>query len=59
AAVYTVTLPKADQVVDPFHAVQLANRCLDAVRRRVQSEQTGHYAGDLVKSSASGLCQPT
>ncbi|MGH9305353.1 MAG: ISL3 family transposase [Acidimicrobiales bacterium] len=42
AAVYTVTLPKADQVVDPFHAVQLANRCLDAVRRRVQSEQTGH-----------------
>jgi len=42
AAVYTVTLPKASQVVDPFHAIALANRCLDDVRRRVQSEQTGH-----------------
>jgi transposase len=42
AAVYTVTLPSALQVVDPFHAVQLANRALDAVRRRVQGEQTGH-----------------
>ena len=42
AAVYSVMLPKASQVVDPFHLVQLANRCLDAVRRRVQSEQTGH-----------------
>ena len=42
AAVYTVTLPKAAQVVDHFHAIALANRCLDDVRRRVQSEQTGH-----------------
>jgi transposase len=42
AAVYTVTLPKAVQVVDQFHAIALANRCLDDVRRRVQSEQTGH-----------------
>jgi transposase len=42
AAVYTVILPKAAQVVDPFHVVTLANRCLDAVRRRVQSEQLGH-----------------
>jgi transposase len=42
AAVYTVVLPDAAQVVDPFHAVSLANRCLDGVRRRVQSEQTGH-----------------
>jgi transposase len=42
AAVYSVTLPNADQVVDPFHAVSLANRCLDAVRRRVQTEQLGH-----------------
>jgi transposase len=42
AAVYSVILPKALQVVDPFHAISLANRCLDAVRRRVQSEQTGH-----------------
>ena len=42
AAVYSVLLPKATQVIDPFHVVSLANRCLDAVRRRVQAEQTGH-----------------
>ena len=42
AAVYTVMLPQADQVVDPFHVISLANRSLDAVRRRVQTEQTGH-----------------
>jgi transposase len=35
-------LPRAHQVVDPFHVISLANRCLDAVRRRVQNEQTGH-----------------
>jgi transposase len=35
-------LPKAVQVVDPFHVISLANRALDAVRRRVQTEQTGH-----------------
>jgi transposase len=42
AVVYSVVLPRAHQVVDSFHAVSLANRCLDAVRRRVQNEQTGH-----------------
>jgi len=42
AAVYSVMLPKANQVVDPFHLIALANRCLDAVRRRVQTEQLGH-----------------
>lgn len=42
AAVYTVVLPKAAQVVDSFHVISLANRALDAVRRRVQNEQTGH-----------------
>jgi transposase len=42
AAVYSVVLPKAAQVVDPFHAISLANRCLDAIRRRVQIEQLGH-----------------
>jgi transposase len=42
AAVYSVALPKVDQVVDPFHAVSLANRSLDSVRRRVQTEQLGH-----------------
>lgn len=42
AAVYTVILPKAAQVVDAFHVIALANRALDTVRRRVQTEQTGH-----------------
>ena len=42
AAVYTVILPKAAQVVDAFHVIALANRALDEVRRRVQNEQTGH-----------------
>jgi len=42
AAVYSVMLPEAAQVVDPFHFIALANRCLDGVRRRVQTEQTGH-----------------
>jgi transposase len=42
AAVYSVILPRAAQVVDPFHVISLANRCLDAVRRRVQTEQLGH-----------------
>ena len=42
AAVYSVMLPQANQVVDPFHLIALANRCLDSVRRRVQTEQLGH-----------------
>lgn len=42
AAVFSVTLPRADQVVDSFHCVQLANRQLDAVRRRVQNDTLGH-----------------
>jgi adenylate kinase family enzyme len=37
-----VILPKAAQVVDPFHVISLANRALDTVRRLVQHEQTGH-----------------
>jgi transposase len=42
AAVLSVALPHATQVVDRFHAIQLANRALDDVRRRVQVEQLGH-----------------
>jgi transposase len=42
AAVYSAMLPRAAQVVDPFHAIALANRALDAIRRRVQVEQLGH-----------------
>jgi transposase len=41
AAVYTVKLPRAAQVVDPFHVISLANRCLDHVRR-LQVERLGH-----------------
>jgi transposase len=41
AAVYSVVLPKVDQVVDPFHVIALANRALDTIRRRVQHEQGG------------------
>ena len=36
AAVYSVVLPGALQVVDPFHAVKLANQALDQIRRRAQ-----------------------
>ena len=30
------------RVADPFHVVRVANRCVDAVRRRVQNETLGH-----------------
>ncbi|MCL4434838.1 MAG: transposase [Actinobacteria bacterium] len=41
-------LPRADQVVDPFHVIALANRCLDSVRRRVKAEHFGrrHKSND-------------
>lgn len=42
AAVFSVVLPGAKQVVDSFHAIALANRCLDSVRRRVQTQLLGH-----------------
>ena len=42
AAVYTVMLPNAAQVVDPFHVIAMANRSLDTIRRRVQVQQLGH-----------------
>lgn len=35
-------LDHAVKVADGFHVVRVAQRCLDAVRRRVQREQTGH-----------------
>ena len=35
-------LDHATRVADPFHVVRVANRCLDAVRRRVQNETLGH-----------------
>ncbi len=35
-------LAHATRVADPFHVVRVGNRCLDAVRRRVQQETLGH-----------------
>jgi transposase len=35
-------LDHATRVADPFHVVRIGNRCLDAVRRRVQNETLGH-----------------
>jgi transposase len=35
-------LSHAHHVADPFHVTRVANRTVDAVRRRVQNEQLGH-----------------
>jgi transposase len=35
-------LDHATRVADPFHVVRVANRCLDKIRRRVQTETLGH-----------------
>ena len=40
--VFTLMLPGAVQVADPFHLVKLANTKLDECRRRVQNETMGH-----------------
>ncbi len=40
--VFTVMVPDAIQVADPFHVVKLANTKLDECRRRVQNETMGH-----------------
>jgi len=41
-AVFREMLSHVLRVADPFHVVKLANKALDDVRRRVQTEQTGH-----------------
>lgn len=41
-AAFGAALPHAEQVADPFHVVQLANRALDEVRRRAQNQTLGH-----------------
>jgi transposase len=41
-SVFDTMLPDAVQVADPFHLIQLANRVLDEVRRRVQNDTLGH-----------------
>ena len=40
--VFTLMLPDAVQVADPFHLIKLANTKLDECRRRVQNETLGH-----------------
>jgi transposase len=40
--VFTLMVPDAIQVADPFHLVKLANTKLDECRRRVQNETMGH-----------------
>jgi transposase len=40
--VFTLMVPDAVQVADPFHLVKLANTKLDECRRRVQNETLGH-----------------
>ena len=38
----STSIPKAVITVDVFHAVKLANACIDDIRRRVQRETLGH-----------------
>jgi transposase len=38
----STSLPRATVTVDVFHAVTLANACVDDVRRRIQRETLGH-----------------
>jgi transposase len=40
--VFTLMVPEATQVADPFHVIKLANNKLDECRRRVQNETLGH-----------------
>lgn len=40
-------LAHATRVADPFHVTRVANRCVDAVRRRVQNETLGHRGRKL------------
>ena len=54
AAVYTVMLPGALQVVDSFHAIALANRALDDVRRRVQVQHLGHRVSEPTRCIGHG-----
>ena len=41
-AIFREMLGHVTRVADPYHVVQLANRALDEIRRRVQNEQLGH-----------------
>lgn len=41
-SVYRIGLPHARLVADHFHVIQLANRTLDSIRRRIQQENWHH-----------------
>jgi transposase len=41
-AIFREMLSHVTRVADPYHVIQLANRALDGIRRRVQNEQLGH-----------------
>ena len=41
-AIFREMLGHVTRVADPYHVVQLANRALDEIRRRVQNETFGH-----------------
>ena len=56
AAVYSVILPKAAQVVDPFHVISLANRCLDASAGGSRSNSSATGAGVTIRSIGPGGC---
>ena len=49
-------LAHARRVADPFHVTRAANRCVDAVRRRVQNETLGHRVARAIRSIGSASC---
>ena len=49
-------LVHARRVADPFHVTRAANRCVDAVRRRVQNETLGHRGRKGIRSIGSASC---
>ena len=49
----TGLLDHARKVADRFHVVRVAQRCLDAIRRRVQQEQLGHRGRKATRSTRS------
>jgi transposase len=53
-------LDHATLVVDHFHVIEVANKVIDDVRRRVQQDTTGHRgrAGDPLTASASCCSRP-
>ena len=49
-------LGHATLVVDPFHAVKLANAAIHDVRHRVQQGTLGHRATSATRSTGSAGC---